>query len=71
MIYGRPAFGPQQRAAGGTKPSINPASKNSSPFFYGLIRHLGRSIGIAPVFIMDLPIEQVAPQKFLRLLRLI
>jgi hypothetical protein len=40
-------------------------------FFYGLIRHLGRSIGIAPVFVMDLPIEQVAPQQFLRLLRLI
>jgi Acetyltransferase (GNAT) domain len=40
-------------------------------FFYGLIRHLGRSIGIAPVFLMDLPIEEVAPQKFLRLLRLI
>jgi hypothetical protein len=40
-------------------------------FFYGLIRHLGRSIGIAPVFVMDLPIEEVAPQRFLRLLRLI
>jgi hypothetical protein len=40
-------------------------------FFYALIRHLGRSIGIAPVFVMDLPIEQVAPQQFLRLLRLI
>ena len=40
-------------------------------FFYGWIRHLGRSIGIAPVFLMDLPIEEVAPQKFLRLLRLI
>jgi Acetyltransferase (GNAT) domain len=40
-------------------------------FFYGLIRHLGRSIGIAPVFVMDLPIEEVAPEKFLRLLRLI
>ena len=40
-------------------------------FFYGLIKHLGRSVGIAPVFAMDLPIEQVAPQQFLRLLRLV
>src|ERR1700758_3540446 len=40
-------------------------------FFYGFLRHLGRSIGIAPVFVMDLPIEEVAPEKFLRLLRLI
>jgi Acetyltransferase (GNAT) domain len=40
-------------------------------FLYGLIKHLGRSVGIAPVFVMDVPIEQVAPQQFLRLLRLI
>jgi hypothetical protein len=40
-------------------------------FFYGLIKHLGRSVGIVPVFVMDLPVEQVAPQQFLRLLRLV
>ena len=40
-------------------------------FFYGLIKHLGLPIGIAPVFAMDIPVEQVAPQTFLRLLRLI
>ena len=28
-------------------------------FFYGLIKHLGRPVGIAPVFVMDLPVEQV------------
>jgi hypothetical protein len=39
--------------------------------FYGLIKHLGRPVGIAPVFSMDIPVEQVAPQEFLRLLRLI
>jgi hypothetical protein len=38
---------------------------------YGLIKHLGRSVGIAPVFVMDLPVEQFAPQEFLRLLRLV
>jgi hypothetical protein len=37
--------------------------------FYGLIRHLGCPVGIAPVFSMDIPVEQVAPQEFLRLLR--
>ena len=40
-------------------------------FFYGLIEHLGRPVGIAPGFVMDLPVEQVAPQQFLRLLRLV
>ena len=40
-------------------------------FFYGLIKELGRPVGIAPVFVMDMPVEQVAPQEFLRLLRLI
>jgi hypothetical protein len=39
--------------------------------FYGLIRRLGNPVGIAPVFSMDLPVEQVAPQEFLRLMRLI
>jgi Acetyltransferase (GNAT) domain len=39
--------------------------------FYGLIKHLGCPVGIAPVFLMDIPVEQVAPQEFLRLLRLI
>ena len=40
-------------------------------FFYGLIEHLGRPVGIAPGFVMDLPVEQVAPKEFLRLLRLV
>jgi hypothetical protein len=40
-------------------------------FSYGLIKHLGHSVGIAPVFVMDVPIDQVAPQQFLRLLRLV
>ncbi|HEV3209387.1 MAG TPA: GNAT family N-acetyltransferase [Chthoniobacterales bacterium] len=40
-------------------------------FFYGLIAHLGCPVGIAPAFLMDMPVEQVAPQAFLRLLRLI
>ena len=39
--------------------------------FYGLIKHLGRPVGIAPVFVMDLPVEQFAPEEFLRLLRLV
>jgi hypothetical protein len=38
-------------------------------FFYGLIEHLGRPVGIAPGFVMDVPVEQVAPQEILRLLR--
>ena len=38
---------------------------------YGLIKHLGRPVGLAPVFVMDIPVEQVAPPEFLRLLRLI
>ena len=40
-------------------------------FFYGLIKHLGCPVGIAPVFTMDVPVEQVAPHEFLRLLRLV
>lgn len=40
-------------------------------FFYGLIKHLGCPVGIAPVFVMDMPVEQVAPKEFWRLLRLI
>jgi Acetyltransferase (GNAT) domain len=40
-------------------------------FLYGLIKHLTCPVGIAPVFVMDMPVEQVAPQEFLRLLRLI
>jgi Acetyltransferase (GNAT) domain len=40
-------------------------------FLYGLIKHLGSPIGIAPAFVMDMPVEEVAPQEFLRLLRLI
>ncbi len=39
--------------------------------YYGLIKHLGRPVGLAPVFVMDIPVEQVAPPEFLRLLRLI
>ncbi len=38
---------------------------------YGLIKHLDRPVGIAPVFAMDLPLEEFAPQEFLRLLRLV
>src|ERR1700747_2701020 len=45
--------------------------ENQFTFFYGLIKHLGHSVGIAPVFVMDVPIDQVAPQQFLRLLRLV
>lgn len=40
-------------------------------FFYALFEHLGIPAGIALCFVMDLPIEQVAPQEFLRLLRLV
>jgi Acetyltransferase (GNAT) domain len=40
-------------------------------FFYGLIKHLGGPVGIAPIFVMDVPVEQVAPHEFLRVLRLI
>lgn len=39
-------------------------------FLYGLIKHLGCPTGIAPAFVMDVPVEEVAPQEFLRLLRL-
>src|ERR1700757_2459387 len=38
-------------------------------FFYGLIEHFGHPVGIAPGFVMDVPVEHVAPQKFLQLLR--
>jgi hypothetical protein len=40
-------------------------------FLYGLIKHLARPVGIAPAFVMDMPVEQVAPQEFLQLLRFI
>jgi GNAT acetyltransferase-like protein len=40
-------------------------------FFYGLIKHLGCPVGIAPVFVMDIAVEEVAPREFLRVLRLI
>jgi Acetyltransferase (GNAT) domain len=40
-------------------------------FFYALIKDLGCPVGIAPVFVMDVPVEQVAPQEFLRLFRLV
>jgi hypothetical protein len=36
-----------------------------------LIKHFGCPVGIVPVFVMDVPVEQVAPQEFLRLLRLV
>jgi len=38
---------------------------------YGLIKDLGRPVGIAPLFVMDIPVEEVAPRIFLRLIRLI
>ena len=40
-------------------------------FFYALIKHLGHEVGIAPVFVMDVPVDQVAPEEFLRLFRLV
>jgi hypothetical protein len=40
-------------------------------FCYALIKHLGCPVGIAPVFAMDVPVDQVAPQEFLRLFRLV
>src|SRR5271169_3139914 len=40
-------------------------------FFYGLIKNLGCPVGIAPIFVMDVPVDQVAPQEFLQLLRLV
>ena len=40
-------------------------------FFYGLIKHLACLVGIAPIFMMDVPIDRVAPQQFLRLLRFV
>lgn len=40
-------------------------------FFYGLISDQGGPVGIAPFFIMDVPIAEVAPQVFLRLLQFI
>jgi Acetyltransferase (GNAT) domain len=40
-------------------------------FFYGLIKDLGRPAGIAPIFVMDVPVDEVAPQEFLRLLRVV
>jgi GNAT acetyltransferase-like protein len=40
-------------------------------FSYALIKHLDCPVGIAPVFFMDVPVDQVAPQEFLRLFRLV
>jgi len=40
-------------------------------FFFGLLKHLGCPVGIAPVFAMDIPVEQVAPREFLRLIQLL
>jgi Peptidogalycan biosysnthesis/recognition len=40
-------------------------------FFYGLIKHLGSPAGIAPIFLMDVPVDEVAPQTFLWLLRVV
>jgi Acetyltransferase (GNAT) domain len=40
-------------------------------FSYGLIKHLGCPVGIAPIFVMDVPVDEVAPQEFLRLLRVV
>jgi Peptidogalycan biosysnthesis/recognition len=40
-------------------------------FLYGLITDLGGPVGIAPAFVMDVPIAQVAPPVLLRLLRLV
>jgi Acetyltransferase (GNAT) domain len=39
--------------------------------FYGLIKLAGCPVGIAPAFAMDVPVEEVAPRGFLRLLRFI
>ena len=40
-------------------------------FLYALIRDPDGLVGIAPFFIMDVPIAQVAPEVFLRLLQLV
>jgi hypothetical protein len=40
-------------------------------FFYALIKNLDCPVGIAPVFVMDVPVDQVAPEEFLRLFRLV
>jgi hypothetical protein len=40
-------------------------------FLYALINHFGSPVGIAPAFFMDVPVDQVAPKEFLRLLRLV
>jgi hypothetical protein len=37
--------------------------------FYALIKDLGCPVGIAPLFVMDIPVEEVAPREFLQLLR--
>jgi hypothetical protein len=39
-------------------------------FLYALLNHFGSPVGLAPAFFMDVPVDQVAPQQFLRLLRL-
>src|ERR1700736_4375745 len=41
------------------------------PAFNSQARAAGGAVGIAPVFAMDIPVEQLAPQEFLRLIRLI
>src|SRR5260370_24217653 len=38
-------------------------------FFYGLIKHLCSPAGIVPIFLMDVPVDQMAPQRFLRVFR--
>jgi hypothetical protein len=40
-------------------------------FFYGLIKSLDGSVGIAPAFSMDIPVEEMAPKEFLRLCQLV
>jgi len=40
-------------------------------FFYALIKHLGCPVGIAPIFVMDVAVDQVGREEFLRLFRLV
>jgi len=40
-------------------------------FLYALINHFGSPVGIAPLFFMDVPVDQVAPRAFLQLVRLV
>lgn len=39
-------------------------------FLYGLVTHRGNPVGIAPVFVFDVPLDQMAPPEFLPLLRI-